>query len=158
MKLFKFTILFLLLSLKSFSQQAVLTSAGDKLALGNYFLPLSGGTITGTLTVSGTTTISGTITAGVVTYPNSHGISGQVLTTSGSGTLTWTTPSGGGGGTITHTFGETFGGGIVFYVTPNGLIAETQDQSAACTWYDAQNEISILNNHLLGSESRNFTD
>jgi len=117
MKFIKFLILFLFLSTKGFSQQAVLTSSGDKVALGNYFLPLSGGTITGTLTVSGTTTISGTITAGAVTYPNSHGISGQVLTTSGSGTLTWTTPSGG-GGTITHTVGETFGGGIVFYVTP----------------------------------------
>ena len=34
---------------------------------------------------------SGTITAGVVTYPNAHGTNGQVLTTTGSGTLTWTT-------------------------------------------------------------------
>ena len=34
---------------------------------------------------------SGTLTAGAVTYPNAHGISGQVLSTTGSGTLTWTT-------------------------------------------------------------------
>ena len=36
---------------------------------------------------------SGTLTAGTVTYPNTHGTNGQVLTTSGSGTLTWTTSS-----------------------------------------------------------------
>jgi hypothetical protein len=39
---------------------------------------------------------SGTITAGTVTYPNTHGTTpGQVLTTTGSGTLSWTTVSGG---------------------------------------------------------------
>ncbi len=36
---------------------------------------------------------SGTVTAGTVTYPNAHGTSGQVLTTSGSGALTWSTPT-----------------------------------------------------------------
>jgi hypothetical protein len=56
---------------------------------------------------------SGTITANAVTYPNAHGTNGQVLTTTGSGTLTWTSPSGG-GATIsdatdetTATFGQT---------------------------------------------------
>ena len=39
---------------------------------------------------------SGTITAGAITYPSIHGTSGQVLSTTGSGTLTWTTASGGG--------------------------------------------------------------
>ena len=39
---------------------------------------------------------SGTLTTGTVTYPNTHGTSGQVLSTTGSGTLTWTTASGGG--------------------------------------------------------------
>jgi hypothetical protein len=50
------------------------------------------GTITGG-TISVTTDIktSGTLTAGAVTYPNTHGTSGQVLSTTGSGTLTWTT-------------------------------------------------------------------
>jgi len=33
---------------------------------------------------------SGTLTAGAVTYPNAHGTNGQLLTTTGSGTLTWT--------------------------------------------------------------------
>jgi hypothetical protein len=36
---------------------------------------------------------SGTLTLKDVTYPNTHGTSNQVLTTTGSGTLTWTTPS-----------------------------------------------------------------
>jgi hypothetical protein len=36
---------------------------------------------------------SGTLTAGTVTYPAAHGTANQVLTTTGSGTLTWTTPS-----------------------------------------------------------------
>jgi hypothetical protein len=37
----------------------------------------------------------GTLTAGAVTYPNSHGAANQVLSTTGTGTLTWATPSGG---------------------------------------------------------------
>ena len=36
---------------------------------------------------------SGTLTAGTVTYPKAHGTSGQVLSTTGSGALTWSTPS-----------------------------------------------------------------
>ena len=36
---------------------------------------------------------SGTLTLGAVTYPNLHGSANQVLTTTGSGTLTWTTPA-----------------------------------------------------------------
>lgn len=39
------------------------------------------------------TKTNGTITAGTVTYPNVHGTSGQILTSTGSGTLTWVTPS-----------------------------------------------------------------
>lgn len=37
---------------------------------------------------------SGTITAGAITYPKAHGTNGQVLSTTGSGTLTWATASG----------------------------------------------------------------
>ena len=48
---------------------------------------------------------SGTLTAGLVTYPKTHGTNLQVLTTTGSGTLTWTSPSAGisGVGTLTTT-------------------------------------------------------
>ena len=136
---------------------------------------------------------SGTLTAGSVTYPSSHGTPNQVLSTTGSGTLTWTTPSttataysgtlqvengGTGAATLTannvllgngtsalqavapgttgniltsngttwtssapsgtHTIGESYGGGIVFYVYDNGkhgLIAATSDQSTGIRWY-----------------------
>ncbi len=80
---------------------------------------------------------SGTLTAGTVTYPNVHGSANQVLSTTGSGTLTWTTPSSGGSGG-THTIGEAYGGGIVFYVYDggkHGLIAATADQSTGIRWY-----------------------
>jgi hypothetical protein len=94
---------------------------------------------------------SGTLTAGTVTYPNTHGSANQVLSTTGSGTLTWT------GGT--HTIGESYGGGIVFYVTTDGLhglIAETQDQSSSCSWYAAQDIISTSSNH--STAGKLFTD
>jgi hypothetical protein len=51
------------------------------------YLPLSGGALTGNLSTSGT------LTAGAVTFPNTHGTEGQVLTSTGSGTLTWTNSS-----------------------------------------------------------------
>jgi hypothetical protein len=57
------------------------------------------------------------------------GTSGQVLTSTGSGTLTWTG---------THYIGESYGGGKVFYVYDNGkhgLIAATSNQSTAMRWY-----------------------
>lgn len=60
---------------------------------------------------------------------------------------------------LTHTIGETFGGGIVFYVTPNGmhgLVAATQDQSADSTWVDAPNVVSIPANY--NAAGQNFTD
>jgi hypothetical protein len=38
---------------------------------------------------------SGTLTADAVTYPKAHGTAGQVLSTTGSGTLAWTTPAAG---------------------------------------------------------------
>jgi len=60
MKLTKLLILFLFLSLKGYSQQAVLTSSGEKVILN--FLSSLGGTITGTLGITGNTTISGTTT------------------------------------------------------------------------------------------------
>ena len=38
---------------------------------------------------------SGALTAGDVTYPKTHGTANQVLSTTGSGTLAWSTPAGG---------------------------------------------------------------
>jgi len=62
---------------------------------------------------------SGSITAGTVTYPNAHGTSGQVLSTTGSGTLTWTTPASSSNGA--HAIGDVYGGGIVFFVWDGGM-------------------------------------
>jgi len=94
---------------------------------------------------------SGTLTAGAVTYPNVQGTSGQVLSTTGSGTLIWSnpitlttngtsgaatlsgntlnipTPSTGGS---THAVGDHYGDGIVFYTWDNGahgLIAKSPE-------------------------------
>ena len=73
---------------------------------------------------------SGTLTAGTVTYPKAHGSNGQVLTTTGSGTLTWASTS-----APTYSVGLNPAlGGYVFYVTPDGkhgLVAETIDQLGA---------------------------
>ena len=58
----------------------------------------------------------------------------------------------------THIIGESFGGGKVFYITPNalhGLIAETQDQ-AVTTWYSANDAISFSSNHSVAGQ--NYTD
>jgi hypothetical protein len=50
-------------------------------------------TFAGAKTFANDLVTNGTLTAGTVTYPKSHGTANQVLSTTGSGTLTWTTPS-----------------------------------------------------------------
>lgn len=55
--------------------------------------------------------------------------------------------------------GQSYGGGIIFYVTPDGqhgLIAETQDQSIHSSWYDAYDIICDPNNHSIAG--KNYTD
>lgn len=88
------------------------------------------GTITsGTISLTTNIKTTSTITAGTVTYPNVHGTANQVLSTTGSGTLTWTTPSS--GSSNTHSIGEAYGGGVVFYTWDNGthgLIVAKTDQ------------------------------
>ncbi|MBA4276889.1 hypothetical protein [Flavobacterium sp.] len=62
-------------------------------AIGYNSLVLASNTIQlGSTSVTNVNT-SGTLTAKDVTYPNTHGTSGQVLSTTGIGTLTWITPS-----------------------------------------------------------------
>ena len=57
------------------------------------------------VTGRGSTTINnisvGRLTAGGLLYPNTNGTSGQVLTSDGTGNITWSTVSGGGGSTVT---------------------------------------------------------
>jgi hypothetical protein len=58
---------------------------------------------------------------------------GKVLTSDVSGLATWETPASAGA----HYIGETYGGGIVFYIYDNGqhgLIAATSDQSSGIQW------------------------
>jgi hypothetical protein len=117
MKLTKLLFLILFLSFKGYSQEAVLTSSGEKVVL-NYLSSLGGtisGTLTtkagiintgtisntgslinnGTLTNNGNATITGTLTIGAVVFPNSNGSTGQVLTANSNGQATWSTASGG---------------------------------------------------------------
>jgi hypothetical protein len=104
-------------------------------------------TTAGNITATSNTTLNslsnlttvGTITSGVWsgtavavekggTGLTSAGTNGQVLTSTGSGTLTWTG---------THYVGEYYGGGIVFYVYDNGkhgLIAASSNQSGLIRW------------------------
>ena len=112
-------------------------------------------TIAGNITATTNTTLTslsnlntvGTITTGIwssTTLDIAHGgtglttagLSGQALTTSSAGTLTWTNVS-----TLigAHYLGESFGGGIVFYVYDNGkhgLIVSTEDQGTEVKWYN----------------------
>ena len=74
------------------------TLTGSTLASGVTASSLTSvGTLT-SLAVSGTTALNGQ----TYTWPSGGGSNGQVLTTNGSGTLSWTTVSGGGGGTTTN--------------------------------------------------------
>ena len=76
------------------------------------------------LDVAGNVKTSGTLTAGTVTYPNTHGSANQVLSTTGSGTLAWTTPSSGGAGVpYTGATGAVNLGG--YDLTVNGLAIGT---------------------------------
>ena len=83
-------------------------------------------------------------------------IAGTNITITGSGTIASPYVI---NATTTHTLGESYGGGIIFYVTPDGqhgLIAETQDQSTGCNWYEAQNTISNSANQ--STAGKNYTD
>jgi len=115
---------------------------------GNAATATTAGNITATTNTTLTSLSSlatvGTITSGVWsgtavaiekggTGLTAAGTSGQVLTSTGSGTLTWTG---------THYIGESYGGGKVFYVYDNGkhgLIAATSDQSTSIRWYGGSN-------------------
>ncbi len=58
-----------------------------------------------------------------------------------------------------HYIGESYGGGIIFYVTPDGqhgLIAEKQDIPFACKWADGFDIMSNSVNH--STEGKNYTD
>jgi hypothetical protein len=95
------------------------TTAANTIQLGG------DGVVTGSTAIANVKT-TGTLTAGTVTYPNAHNATaGQLLSINATGTAAWTTPASSGG---THTIGESYGGGIVFYVWDggaHGLIASS---------------------------------
>ena len=129
---------------KAYSDSALLT----KLALTGNALTATTAITAGNITASSNTTLTsltnlntvGAIKTGVwsaTTIDIAHGgtgittagRTGQVLATASDGTLTWTSLT---TQTATHSIGESFGGGIVFYVWDNGrhgLIAATTNLS-----------------------------
>jgi hypothetical protein len=97
------------------------------------YLPLSGGALTGNLSTSGT------LTAGTVTYPSAHGISGQILSTTGSGTLTWTNSTADAGTLTGATLNSTVTGssltsvGTLNSATVNGKVIVGASSAAAAS-------------------------
>ena len=80
------------------------------------------------------------------------GRTGQVLTTATDGTLTWTSLT---TQTATHSIGESFGGGIVFYVWDNGrhgLISATTNLSVGniglFVWGPTANYVMAIRNGI----------
>jgi hypothetical protein len=80
------------------------------------------------------------------------GRTGQVLTTATDGSLTWTSLT---TQTATHSIGESFGGGIVFYVWDNGrhgLISATTNLSfggtTVFTWGPTANYVMAIRNGI----------
>jgi hypothetical protein len=128
------------------------SNTGDQTNITGNAATATTATTAGNITATNNTTLTslsnlntvGTITSGVWsgttvavekggTGLTAAGTSGQVLTSTGSGTLTWTG---------THYIGESYGGGKVFYVYDNGkhgLIAATSDQSTGIRWYGGSN-------------------
>jgi hypothetical protein len=129
---------------------------------GNAATATTAGNITATTNTTLTSLSSlatvGTITSGVWsgtavavekggTGLTAAGTSGQVLTSTGSGTLTWTG---------THYIGESYGGGKVFYVYDNskhGLIAATSNQSTGIQWSITNTVTNAVRNGIHGGIS-----
>lgn len=77
---------------------------------------------------------------------------GKVLTSDSNGVATWTTPSG------VHYIGESYGGGIVFFVYDNGLhglISAVDDQSLGIQWYNGTLRVTGASGNGLGAGARN---
>jgi hypothetical protein len=101
-------------------------------AQGNYLLFINGGTQRvgiGIDNPAATLDIHGTLSV----VDGTQG-AGKVLTSDANGAASWTASASIGA----HYVGESYGGGIVFYVYDNGqhgLIAATSDQSTSMRWY-----------------------
>jgi len=144
---------------QTYSDSALLTKLSTT---GNAATATTAGNITATTNTTLTSLSSlatvGTITSGVWsgtavavekggTGLTAAGTSGQVLTSTGSGTLTWTG---------THYIGESYGGGKVFYVYDNskhGLIAATSNQSTGIQWSITNTVTNAVRNGIHGGIS-----
>ena len=92
---------------------------------------------------------SGTITAGEITIPNTDGTSGQVLTTDGSGILSWSTPSNGSDSVYNvDTFYAELGGFVIEVRDggKHGLVVAMQDQDVS-TWFPIDNILNDATKH-----------
>ena len=97
---------------------------------------------------------SGTVTAGAVTYINSVGTNGQVLTTDGAGATSWADTS------RTYSVNTFYAelGGYVIQISPNGkhgLVVAMQDQGSS-GWYEANDLLSDPSNH--DADGKEFSD
>ena len=100
----------------------------DLIAAGN---PLADGVIS-VAEVSGAAplaspTLTGTVTMGGTTYPNSDGTEGQVLTTDGSGAVSFADPAG--GGSADFVASGAIANGDVVSLNSNGTVSVVQGQS-----------------------------
>jgi hypothetical protein len=128
-------------------------------------VPVTAGTLTGIVAIAnGGTNSTDVATAGGIGYGTgtSHaytaaGTTGQVLSSNGAGVPTWITPASGGD---THTIGESYGGGIVFYVYDggkHGLIAARTDQSIGIRWNGISYIRTSANANGVGAGLKNTT-
>jgi hypothetical protein len=79
---------------------------------------------------------------------------GKVLTSDAAGLASWQAT----GYAITHYIGESYGGGIVFYVYDNGqhgLIAATSDQSSSMRWNGGTNTNTMAYSDGIGAGKSN---
>jgi len=123
---------------------AMTASSADTLYVRNNVTAL--GSITAQTLVVQTITSSVDFVTGSTRFgsllTNTHLFTGSVAITGSlavSGTGTFSANVSTGGTNIVHSIGESYGGGIVFYVYDggkHGLIAATSDQSTGVSWYN----------------------
>jgi hypothetical protein len=105
--------------------------------------------VTGNTNITGNATITGTLSAGGNTYPVTAGTSGQVLSTNGAGTISWTTPSAGGVTSVTGTSPISSTGGA----TPAISIALA---NTTTNGYISSTDWNTFNNKIGGSGTTNY--
>lgn len=92
-KIFKIILTYFLLfnsiTINLNGQETALSSNGGKILLN--FLPLVGGTISGTIMIKGNTTINGTLKVGTLIYPKENGLINQLLASDGTENINWLT-------------------------------------------------------------------